>query len=99
MMLFGSEVETSFPAFAVAGFIALPLHEQFMKRHIAAGKNAEVAVERHHPFICKQGKRSTNSNRFLTDAADTICLFCLAAAAQASFLQSAGEAVNFYKNE
>jgi hypothetical protein len=54
IMFFGTKMKTSFTPFAVAIFIALPLHEKLVQGHIACSEYTKIPVHWHYPFITLQ---------------------------------------------
>ena len=77
-MLAVAEMEAAFAAFAIAFPGALPLHKQAAERHIPGGKDPEVAVQGHDPFVLFQGQRSTHRDGFPSDPTEPFGDFTLA---------------------
>ena len=50
-MVPAAEVKTAFTALAIAILAALPLEEQFRQRHLSAGEDAQVTVQREDPLV------------------------------------------------
>ena len=71
-------MKTTLTALAIAVFTALPLPEQTVQGHPPRGKYAQVAVQRHDPFILLQRHRCAYGNGFLADAAEPLADFVLA---------------------
>ena len=64
------EMKTPFPPLAIAVGAALPLKEQPGQRHLPAGKDPQVTMERQYPLFGPHGQRRAHSNRFLPDPAE-----------------------------
>src|SRR4029077_19358013 len=77
VMLSRAKMKTSFTPFTIAIFITLPLHKEFVQWHISAGKNAQVTMQRHHPFIMFQRIRYTNWYGFLPNSTEPFANFTL----------------------
>ena len=78
-MVFGAaEMKTSFAAFAVSLFVALPLHKQFTERHVSTSKHSQIAVQGHHPLVGIQCRCNTGRDGFLANATEPFTDFTLA---------------------
>src|SRR4051812_30005267 len=85
-----AKMKASFAAFAVAFFVALPLHEELTQGYVAGGKNTEVAVQRHYPLLLLHGMGAAYGNSFLPNAAEPLTYLALPQQHQHFFFNKAG---------
>jgi hypothetical protein len=69
MMFVGAKVKRAVATLRVAHRRSLPLRKETIKRQVAPGEDAEVAVHGENVFIGLKGLRNSYRYRFLADAA------------------------------
>src|ERR1044072_9135204 len=67
MILRISKMKTEHAPFAVTALATLPLHQQFMQRHMPACKYAQVTVQGQYPLIFCQRLGNTHGYCLLTN--------------------------------
>jgi hypothetical protein len=67
MVFATTEMKTSFACFTVALLCTLPLQKEFMQGHLPSGKNAQIAMKGHDPFVRLQSEGSPHCDRLLSN--------------------------------